>query len=194
MHTFNLKGQVVSNDAYKIYEWLDIEAMCPAIVEREIEKADGKRLEIYLSSPGGNVIAGSEIFTTLKNYKHGVTIKITGMAASAATVIASAGDETLMSPTASYMIHNASGAAGGNNQVMKHMAEVLEGVDSTIANAYVLKSGKPGFVFRELMAKETWFTAEEALNMNLIDGIMFDTQKEFDEATANFNKLQAKKI
>ncbi|MBJ8192512.1 Clp protease ClpP, partial [Bacillus cereus] len=95
----------------------------------------------YINSPGGDVYAGSEIYTALKEYSGDVTVKIVGVAASAASVAAMGGKNVLIAPTAQIMIHNVSSGTWGDHRDMQHEAEVLQGWNKSIANAYALKSG-----------------------------------------------------
>lgn len=175
MKKINIKGVIVSNDVLWIYELFEIEATTPNMVKEAVAAANGDDLEVIINSPGGEVFAGSEIYTILKDYSGNVTVKIVGLAASAASVIAMAGkNKVMMSPTASMMIHNASSIIRGDYRDMEHEAEVLKQVNETIINAYRLKSGMDRESLLEMMDKETWFTPQQALENNLIDEIMFD--------------------
>ena len=170
----DIKGVIVSNDDQWIYDWLEIESISPAQVMRAIEEANGDDLEVYINSPGGDVYSGSEIYTVLKEYPGNVTVKIVGIAASAASVIAMAGKRVLISPTAQIMIHNVSSISIGDYRDHAHESEVLKGWNKSIANAYRLKSGMSESELLKLMNQEKWLTAQEALDMGFVDEIMFD--------------------
>ncbi len=170
----NIKGPIISSNDAWIYDWLGIEATSPKSVNNAIEKANGEDLEVEINSGGGSVFAGSEIYTALKSYKGNVTVRIVGLAASAASVIAMAGNRILMSPTAQIMIHNVSSRASGDYRDMEHTAEVLKNANNTIANAYRLKTKKTQEELLELMDKETWMTANRAKELGFIDEIMFE--------------------
>lgn len=170
----NIKGPIVSNSDAWIYEWFGIEATSPNSVNKVLEKANGEDIEVEINSGGGSVFAGSEIYTALKSYPGNVTVKIVGLAASAASVIAMAGDKVMMSPTAQIMIHNVSSRASGDYRDMEHTAEVLKSANNTIANAYRLKTGKTQEELLSLMDDETWMTAEKAKELGFIDEIMFE--------------------
>lgn len=170
----NIKGPIVGNSDAWIYEWFGIEATSPSMVDKAIEKANGEDLEVEINSGGGSVFAGSEIYTALKSYPGNVTVKIVGLAASAASVIAMAGKKVLMSPTAQMMIHNVSSCAEGDYREMEHTAEILKNANDTIANAYRLKTGKEQKELLSLMDKETWMTAQKAKELGFIDEIMFE--------------------
>lgn len=170
----NIKGPIVGNSDAWIYEWFGIEATSPSMVDKVLEKANGEDLEVEINSGGGSVFAGSEIYTALKSYKGNVTVKIVGLAASAASVIAMAGKKVIMSPTAQMMIHNVSSRAEGDYREMEHTAEILKNANDTIANAYRLKTGKEQDELLSLMNKETWMTAQKAKELGFIDEVMFE--------------------
>lgn len=173
----NIKGPIVSNSDAWIYEWFGIEATSPQKVNDALEKVNGEDIEVEINSGGGSVFAGSEIYTALKDYKGYVTVKIVGLAASAASVIAMAGDKVMMSPTAQIMIHNVSTYTSGDYRDMEHSAEVLKSANNTIANAYRLKTGKTQEELLTLMDNETWMTAQKAKELGFIDEIMFEEQQ-----------------
>ncbi|EHQ63670.1 phage protein [Paenibacillus dendritiformis C454] len=174
MAKVNIKGVIVSNDVYEIYEWFGIEAVCPNKVMEQIESANGEPLEVDINSGGGDVYAGSEIYTALKEYKGDVTTRIVGLAASAASVAAMAGKKVVISPTAQMMIHNVSSWSHGDYREHRHESGVLENYNKSIANAYILKSGMQQDEVLALMDDETWFTAQQALEKGLVDEIMFE--------------------
>lgn len=169
-----IKGVVVSDDDKWIYDWLEMDSTSPGEIEAVIETAKGEDLEVDINSGGGDLYAGSEIYTMLKSYKGSVTTKITGVAASAASIIAMAGDKVLMSPTAEMMIHNVQSETRGDYRDMAHESKVLKDYNGTIANAYILKSGMAKEELTNMMDKETWITPKQALELKLIDEIMFD--------------------
>jgi len=169
----SIKGPIIPNNDQRIYDWLEIEATSPKKVADQIEKANSEDLEVEINSGGGSVFDASEIYTALKSYAGNVTVKITGIAASAASVIAMAGRKVLMSPTSQMMLHNASAWVQGDYRDFDHASDFLKNVNQTIANAYSLKSGKPHSELLSMMNAETWLTPQQALEHNLIDGIMF---------------------
>ena len=174
MAKVNIKGPIVSDNDAWIYEWLGIKATCPKIVNDAIDKANGEDLEVIINSGGGSVFAASEIYTALKSYMGNVTVKIVGMAASAASVIAMAGKKVMMTPTGQMMIHNVTTYAEGDYRDMEHTADILKTANDTIANAYRLKSGKTQEELLALMDDETWMDAKKAKELGLIDEIMFE--------------------
>jgi ATP-dependent Clp protease protease subunit len=179
----NIKGPIVSNSEAWIYEWFGIEATSPNSVNKVLEKANGEDIEVEINSGGGSVFAGSEIYTALKSYKGNVIVKIVGLAASAASVIAMAGNKVMMSPTAQIMIHNVSSRASGDYRDMEHTAEVLKSANNTIANAYRIKTGKTQEELLGLMDEETWMTADKAKELGFVDEIMFENDSQLVAST-----------
>lgn len=181
-----IKGAIVSNNDKSVYDYFGMDATSPKDVKSIIDGANGEALEVEINSGGGSVFDGSEIYTALKEYKGNVVIKITGLAASAASVIAMAGNKVMMSPTSQMMIHNVSAGAGGDYRDMSHMADILKNANKSIANAYKLKSGMEEQTLLDMMDKETWLTSDQALEHGLIDEVMFS---EGVTMAANFNSL-----
>lgn len=178
-----VKGVVIPNDDKWIYDWFEVDAVSPRDVDDQLEAANGEDLEVEINSPGGDVYSGSEIYTALKSYPGKVAVKIVGVAASAASVIAMAGDHVAISPTAQIMIHNVSGLAWGDYRVMDHESQVLKDYNVSIANAYALKTSLEQKELLGLMNKETWLNAQQALEKGFVDEIMFDEGKKLAAAT-----------
>ena len=171
MADINIKGVIVSNTDRWIYDFFGVENTAPASVIKAVETArkSGERVDVYINSPGGDISAGADIYSALRGYSD-VHIHITGQACSAASVIACAGRSDI-SPVGMVMIHNVSMAAEGDNRDMSHAATVLKTADKSIASAYVEKTGRSMEEMLGLMAKETWLTADEAVELGLVDEI-----------------------
>lgn len=176
MKKINIKGVIVSSDEQWIYDWFGIESISPKMINEQIDQANGDDLEVIINSGGGSVFDASEIYTSLKDYSGNVTVKIVGIAASAASLIAMAGNKVMMSPTSQMMIHNASTWAHGDYRGMDQASIFLKNVNQTIANAYSLKSGKSYDDLLSMMDAETWLTPQQALENKLVDEIMFEEQ------------------
>lgn len=177
MITIEVNGAIVGNDDKWIYDWYEYDSTCPKDVKNLLAKArKGEEVEVLINSPGGSVFAGSEIYTVLKDSEANITVKIVGIAASAASVVAMSGNKVIMSPTAQLMIHNAAATSSGDYRDMEDTAEILKGVNESIANAYELKTKLSKEELLDLMNKETFFTAQSALEKNFIDEIMFQEQ------------------
>lgn len=136
----------------------------------KLKENDGKHINVYIDSYGGLTWAASSIYAALKDHKGGVTVKITGVAASAASVIAMAGDKVLMAKTAIMMIHNPLVYTYGDHNDHAKSIEVLEKVKESIINAYEAKTGLSREEISDLMEKETWMDYEMALEKKFCDG------------------------
>ncbi|MBR6571545.1 MAG: Clp protease ClpP [Clostridia bacterium] len=144
----------------------------PEMFRAELASHPGD-LTVYINSPGGDVVAGSLIYSMLKEHNGQITVRIDGLAASAASVVAMAGDRVEMAPTAYMMIHNAATVAMGNKADMQAAAEMLEEVDRGIRTAYQLKTGKSERELVKMMDAETWMSAAKALEEGFIDAISY---------------------
>lgn len=172
MKKVSVRGSIVSSGDKWIYDWFGIEAVSPRDVQKALDEAEGQPVIVEINSGGGDIFAGSEIYTTLKGYSGGVEVHIVGLAASAASVIAQAG-KSKISPTALFMIHNVSGSAYGDYRDMAHQAEVLETANRSIAAAYVEKTGKTLEELQQIMDRETWMDAQKAVEYGFVDEVMF---------------------
>lgn len=171
MAKIEIKGTIVADDDKWIYEWFGIAATCPKDIHEAVSAAGGEELEVEINSGGGDVLAGNEIYTALRMYRGKVGIVISGMAASAASYIATA-RRCEISPVGLFMIHNASGGARGDYHAMDKESEILQTVNRAIATAYMEKTNMPLDDLLELMDKESWLTAEKALEYGFVDGIV----------------------
>jgi len=129
---------------------------------------------VWINSPGGDVFAGAEIYTALREHAGKVTVKVTGIAASAASVIAMAGDEVLMSPVAYMMIHDPWTFALGNAKEMEHWATVLREIGEGLIIAYTAKTGKTRDEIVEMLAAETYMSAQRCVDEGFADGLLFE--------------------
>lgn len=152
--------------------WFD-DDVTPKMFHDELFAGSGP-VTIWLNSPGGDCIAASQIYTMLMDYKDDVTIKIDGIAASAASVIAMAGTRVLMAPTALIMIHNPMTMAYGNHADMEKAIEMLSEVKESIINAYEIKTGLSRTKLSHLMDEETWMNANKAIELGFADDILTD--------------------
>ncbi len=170
--TININGVIVSNDDKWIYDHFGIEAVCPKEISEALSNLSDKNESVIvkINSDGGDMFAASEIYEELRAYKGNLTIKVVGLAASGASVIACAGYSEI-APTAMLMIHNVSSYAEGDFHDMEESSEVLQKANKAIANSYCEKTGKPIEEILKLMDKESWITADEAVSMGFIDKI-----------------------
>lgn len=156
--------------------WFD-DDITPKQFKEELFSGSGP-ITIWINSPGGDCIAASQIYSMLKDYQGEVTVKVDGIAASAASVVAMAGDKVLMAPTALLMIHNPSMMAFGDHNDMAKAIDILNEVKESIINAYELKTGQSRTVLSHLMENETWMNAKKAIELHFADGVLEDSKKE----------------
>ena len=143
---------------------------------------------VWINSPGGDCIAASQIYSMLMDYQGKVTVKIDGVAASAASVIAMAGTEVLMAPTALIMIHNPATMAFGDHEDIQKAIDMLNEVKESIINAYEIKTGQSRAKLSHLMDSETWMNANKAIELGFADGILEDSKKQALEASFAFSQ------
>ena len=148
----------------------------PQMFREDLEAEDGD-VTVWINSPGGSVFAAAEIYTMLKDYAGKVTVKIASLAASAASVVAMAGDVVQMSPTALLMLHDPSTVAMGNTRDMEKAIAALNEVKESIVNAYAAKSGLRRGRIADLMSEETWLNAKKAVELGFADEILYDGKK-----------------
>ncbi|MDO4734862.1 MAG: Clp protease ClpP [Lachnospiraceae bacterium] len=148
----------------------------PQDFRSELEAEEGD-ITVWINSPGGNVFAAAEIYTMLKEYVGTVTVKIASLAASAASVVAVAGDQVQMSPTAILMVHDPMTFAMGNAKDMERAITTLNEVKECIINAYMAKTGLRHNKIAELMSNETWMNAKKAVEYGFADVVLFEDAK-----------------
>lgn len=168
--TLVLNGQIAENS------WFGYE-VTPAIFRDELMKGEGN-ITVWINSPGGDVFAAAQIYNMLMDYKGSVTVRIDGLAASAASVIAMAGTTVEMSPVGMLMIHNPSTAVIGNTKEMQAAIQMLDEVKESILNAYELKTGRPRQQLSDLMDAESWMNAKKAVELGFADKILFANEDE----------------
>lgn len=155
--------------------WFD-DDITPRMFKDELYSGSGP-ITVWINSPGGDCIAASQIYSMLMDYKGEVTVKIDGIAASAASVIAMAGTKVIIAPTALIMIHNPSTSANGDHRDMSKTIEVLNEVKESIINAYEIKTGLSRAVLSHMMDAVTWMNANKAIELGFADEILEDEKK-----------------
>ena len=154
--------------------WYD-DDVTPALFKDELMAGKGN-ITVWINSPGGDCVAAAQIYNMLMDYPHDVTVKIDGIAASAASVIAMAGTKVLMSPVSTMMIHNPATVAWGDTGEMEKAIAMLEAVKDSIINAYEIKTGLSRAKLSHLMDSETWMDANKAVELDFADGILSRAQ------------------
>lgn len=169
----NIANQdVLEIDVYGVIgdEWDG--GITPKMLRNAIKNSGNyESVNIYINSPGGSAFDGIAIYNQLKAIKKPVSVYIDGEAASAASVIAMAGDELIMRSGSMLMIHNASAISFGNKEDMKKSAGILDRVDSQLASIYAIKTGMNVDEIKKLMDAETWMDGQEAIDFGFADRI-----------------------
>ena len=150
--------------------WLD-DDVTPALFKSELTGGTGD-VTVWINSPGGDCFAAAQIYNMLRDYAGKVTVKIDGLAASAASVIAMAGDEVLVSPVSMLMIHNPSTIAMGDTAEMQKAIDMLDEVKNSIMNAYQEKTGLSRSKLSKLMNEETWMDSKKAVELHFADDVI----------------------
>ncbi|WP_347981199.1 head maturation protease, ClpP-related [Limosilactobacillus portuensis] len=150
--------------------WVDDE-VTPQVFQDELSQGKGP-INLWLNSPGGDCVAASRIYTMLMNYPDDVNVKIDGIAASAASVIAMAGTKVSMAPTAMIMIHNPLTIVGGQKEDLDQAAQMLAETKESIINAYELKTNLPREKISAMMDDETWMNVNKAIELGFADDML----------------------
>lgn len=150
--------------------WFD-DDVTPRLFKSELEQHQGD-ITVWINSPGGDCVAAAQIYNLLMEHQGNVTVKIDGIAASAASVIAMAGTKILMSPVSMMMIHNPMTLAFGDKYQMKQAMAMLDEVKESIMNAYEIKTGLPRQQLSKMMDSETWMDVHKAIELGFCDGML----------------------
>ena len=161
--------------------WFD-DDVTPQLFKDELNSGEGD-ITVWINSPGGDCVAAAQIYNMLSAYKGNVTIKIDGIAASAASVIAMAGNKVFMSPVSMMMIHNPATIAFGDHKEFAKAIDMLNEVKESIINAYVMKTGLSRTKLSHLMDSETWMNANKAIELGFADDVISRESKSVDETT-----------
>ena len=158
------------NGTIAVDSWFDDE-VTPQVFQDELNQGKGP-IDIWLNSPGGDCVAASRIYTMLMNYPDDVNVKIDGISASAASVIAMAGTKVSMAPTAMIMIHNPLTIVGGQKEDLDQAAQMLAETKESIINAYELKTNLPREKISSMMDDETWMNVNKAIELGFADNML----------------------
>lgn len=170
------EGRVLRFDGVISQETWWGDEITPAVFMQELQSGSGD-ITVWLNSPGGDCVAASRIYTMLMDYKGNVTVKIDGAAYSAASVIAMAGTQVLMAPTALMMIHNPWAIAIGDSEEMLKASAMLDEVKEAIMNAYQIKTGMSRTKLSNLMDAESFFPVHKAMELGFADGMITDEKR-----------------
>ena len=179
MSKVTLNGCVVADEDQWIYDWFGIDAFSPAVIRKAVEEnPDGEDLILEINSGGGSVFAGFEMYSILRGAKCPTVAQVQSLAASAASTVMVGCSRVMLSPVAQVMIHLPSSYAEGNQNDMDRERRALESITQSILNGYELRCrGKTDRAhLEELMHAESWLPAQEAVDLGLADGILFQDE------------------
>lgn len=179
MAKIDIRGAIVPDGEQWIYDWYGIPAVSPKRIMQQIERATAnhdKELIVNINSPGGSVYAASEIYAHIKKFPGDSVSEITGVCASAASIIMTGTKRTVIAPVGAVMIHNASVIAQGDYRDMEAMKQLLIQTNQAIMQTYVTKTGKTEEELTQMMNDETWMNAQQALEHGFVDEIMFASE------------------
>ena len=175
-----IEGDIIADDYAWLYKWFDDPYTSPNKFREELKKYDGKNITIWINSNGGDVFAGAAIYTALMEFKGKKNVKIDGIAASIASVIAMAGDEVLMSPTSIIMGHLPWSFAIGDEYEFQKEINALKSCKNIIINAYEKKTKLSRDKLSKMMDDEFWLTPREAVELGFADGVLYEDEEPRD--------------
>jgi len=181
-NTLHLNGTIAAES------WFE-DNVTPQMFKSDLDNFTGKDITVWINSHGGDVFAASNIYNMLKEHKGKVTVKVDGLAASAASVIAMAGDELLMSPVSLMMIHNPLTMAFGEESDLKSAIDMLSEVKNSIINAYEKKTGLGRVKIAKMMDSETWLSAQKAVELGFADGILYEESNNIPMESFAFDRM-----
>ena len=177
MKTVKINGPIVSNDTAAFYDWIGWDCCSPRKVETALTEANGEDVTLEINSPGGTCVSGFEIYNLIRGYSGKVTAHVS-YACSAATMIACAADQVLMSEAGIYMIHNTQGSAEGDYREMDGEGDALRQFNESLLNVYEKKTGMSREEIQKLMDESTYMGPQRAMEYKFVDGLLPDTRGE----------------
>lgn len=194
---YEIKNIAADTAEISIYDEIGYWGVTASEFVKDIQSVQAKTITLHINSPGGDVFDGIAILNSLRQHQAAVNVIIDGLAASAASFIAMAGDTVTMAPNAMLMIHEASGLVIGNAEDMTEMAALLDKTSANIANVYAQRAGGDVEDWRTAMRAETWYSDQEAVDAGLADQILGEDappQKEAAKASADLHIQAAQPV
>jgi ATP-dependent protease ClpP protease subunit len=185
----NKKDDVARIDIYESigYDpWFD-EGVGAKQFAKDLREIKASRIELHINSPGGFAFDGVTMYNALRDHDAFVAVTVDGMAASAASIIAMAGDEVTMNRASEMMVHDASGLCYGQARDMEEMREFLDGISDDIAAIYADRAGGTKAEWRDIMHGEAWFSAQEAVDAGLADRVVELQEEDAEKAKNRFD-------
>lgn len=169
---YEIKNMSADTAEVAIYDEIGLWGVTASDFVKDLGSVTTANLNIRINSPGGDVFDGLAILNALRAHPAHKTVTVDGLAASAASFIAMAGDKVVMSPQSMMMVHDAQGLAIGDARDMRSLADLLDKTSDNIASVYAARSGRPVSEWREIMLAETWYTDQEAVDAGLADEVL----------------------
>lgn len=197
---YSVKAQAASDLAeISIFDEIGFWGVTAKDFITDLKKIDAKNLTVFINSPGGSVFDGLAIYNSLRQHPANITVKVMGVAASAASFIAMAGDKIVMPENAFLMVHNPMGAVFGNAEEMREWADTLDKIAASLVGIYVARTGKSEDEIKALLDAETWLTASEAVSLGFADEMeaemkiaaSFDIEQLPENIRAAFDAVEA---
>lgn len=188
---YEIKNLTADTAQINIYDEIGYWGVTASSFLEDLQGVTAKTIALHINSPGGDVFDGLAILNSLRQYKGTVNVVIDGLAASAASFIAMAGDSVEIAPNAMMMIHEASGLVVGNSADMREMADLLDKTSANIADIYARRAGGEAADWRKAMKAETWYTHQEAVDAGLADRVVGDAQNTPEPANQAVPGVQA---
>lgn len=179
---YSIKNVAAETVEVAIYDEIGYWGVTASDFVNELSGVDAKNITLRVNSPGGDVFDGLAILNSLRNHPATVNVMVDGLAASAASFIAMAGDSVTMAPNSMMMIHEASGLCMGNAVDMRELADLLDKTSANIADIYSRRSGRPADEHRAAMRAETWYSDQEAVDAGLADTVLGSEAKADNKA------------
>lgn len=173
-----ISGEIIDDEWVWLYNWYGIPYAAPNKFRKALSELNGQDITVWIDSPGGDVFAGIGIYTALMEHRGNVTVKIDGKAFSAASIIAMAGGEILMSPGSMMLVHNPWTYAEGEAKDMRHAADILDEVKEAIMNVYELRTGRTREEISAIMDEETPMAPKRAIEEEFADGMLYTEEVE----------------
>lgn len=170
----------------------DWDGVSAASFTQELKGITASAIDLRINSPGGLVFEATAIYAALKRHPARIDVHIDGLAASAASFVAMAGDSIEIEKPAKMMIHDARGVVIGNAEDMRTMGTLLDELSDTIADIYAERSGKPAATWRASMRKDTWYSATEAVAAGLADKVAGQSDTPTDSFKSQLIRARAR--
>lgn len=194
MQNLIMNGPIVDDSEVWFYDYFGDPCISPKNVREFLNKSGNEDITLTINSKGGDVLAGSEIFTAIKSYQGTVNVIVAGIAASMASVIAMAGDTVKISPLGKIMIHNASMGNFGDYRDMDKASKILFDTSESLADVYAEKTGKTVSEILEAMDEDTYFTGRKAVEFGLADEVLFSEKQDITLIASAGDMVDKEKI